>query len=1192
MTTKSPRGARWLGTALAGSLIVGATLGAGTLSPAVAADTAGITITPNPSYLGPEFEGWGTSLVWFANATGGYPDDVRQDLFDKVFGDAGLNLNIARYNVGGGNASDVPSYLRPGGAVEGWWNPDAGLSDAAGPITSNYADRERYAAAWDASNPEHYNFEADKTQRWWVEALKDKITKWEAFSNSPPYFLTESGFTSGGINSGTSEQLSEKNIDDFSTYMKTVVQAIEADTGISFDTIDPFNEPNTNYWSTQLGANGWPTSASRQEGAHIGPEVQDEVIKSLAAELAKPGTTTDAAISAMDETNPSTFAKNWNTWSSESKALVDQLNVHTYGTGGRLVARDIAKTAGKPLWMSEVGGDWDGTGYNLTNMDNGLGLASHIIDDMRELEPSAWVLWQPVEDTYNMEKVEKLNWGSVFVDFDCNADGDSLRRLADGETDPSCKVETNAKYNTMRNFTNFIRPGDHFIPSDNTQTASAVTADGQGARLVHANSADSARQITIDLSKFGAIAENATVTPVTTTESPADNPTLNGIIPGTAVKVSAVSKSATLTVPANSVTTFVVDGVSGVAKDAAVVKDGSNFQLIGQQSKKALTSSGTTDVVPGALINTVTTTGAGAVNQRWTATVLGGDASNNQRIMLSDSSGNALAASSAGTTLVKATKDQALDQEQLQWIPTTTDGRNYSLVNVATASALEVPGQATAEGSPVSVYQSNNGSNQLWTLRSTEVSGIEPVAVQTLPGHAPSLPSEVTPLYGTTSGTPVPVAWDLTGLDWKAGTVQVQGAAMDGFGQSIPAVTALVEIGAYAATDPTSVTVAAGTTLASAKAAAPATVSAQVDSGSSRFSTPVVWDWAGVTDEDLASTGVITVAGKADSNDPSADMLDAKLSVIVTPAVYNNVAPSSTPSATFTESSSYAVGRTINGVYNEKAWSNWKSSGKNEQDTLSYVLATTSLVNGTTIQFYKDGGSSSWAKSLVVEYKDPATGDWLEAAASSDIPAEGSAPTVELTFPAVLTDQIRVVLNAHDNTHMVVSEVEIFAAQAAPSSISSLARLSAAGVDIPGFDPEKREYSVSVPAGTLPLVSAIPTDRNAVLDIKQATDASPSAVVTVTAPDGTTASYSVDFVVEAPPTASPSASPTPGGSAGPTPGASAGPEATPTPSATTGGPANPTELPNTGTQSRILLGVAMSVLLGGVALIVLRRRRV
>ena len=45
-------------------------------------------ITPNPATASEKpFEGWGTSLVWFANATGDYPEDVRQDLFDAVFGD-------------------------------------------------------------------------------------------------------------------------------------------------------------------------------------------------------------------------------------------------------------------------------------------------------------------------------------------------------------------------------------------------------------------------------------------------------------------------------------------------------------------------------------------------------------------------------------------------------------------------------------------------------------------------------------------------------------------------------------------------------------------------------------------------------------------------------------------------------------------------------------------------------------------------------------------------------------------------------------------------------------------------------------------------------------------------------------------------------------------------------------------------
>ncbi|WP_198042852.1 hypothetical protein [Actinoalloteichus fjordicus] len=54
--------------------------------PAVAVKPASaVTITPDPSYQGPDFEGWGTSLVWFASATGGYPDEIREELAELVF---------------------------------------------------------------------------------------------------------------------------------------------------------------------------------------------------------------------------------------------------------------------------------------------------------------------------------------------------------------------------------------------------------------------------------------------------------------------------------------------------------------------------------------------------------------------------------------------------------------------------------------------------------------------------------------------------------------------------------------------------------------------------------------------------------------------------------------------------------------------------------------------------------------------------------------------------------------------------------------------------------------------------------------------------------------------------------------------------------------------------------------------------
>ena len=50
-------------------------------------------------------------------------------------------------------------------------------------------------------------------------------------------------------------------------------------------------------------------------------------------------------------------------------------------------------------------------------------------------------------------------------------------------------------------------------------------------------------------------------------------------------------RSATLTVPAKSVTTFLVEGVSGVARDAALVQPGHVYRLQGAQSGKSLAPS-------------------------------------------------------------------------------------------------------------------------------------------------------------------------------------------------------------------------------------------------------------------------------------------------------------------------------------------------------------------------------------------------------------------------------------------------------------------------------------------------------------------------------------------------------------------------------------------------------------------------
>lgn len=49
-----------------------------------------------------EFEGWGTSLCWWANRLG-YNKNLINQAVEKFYSPSGLDLNIGRYNIGGGD---------------------------------------------------------------------------------------------------------------------------------------------------------------------------------------------------------------------------------------------------------------------------------------------------------------------------------------------------------------------------------------------------------------------------------------------------------------------------------------------------------------------------------------------------------------------------------------------------------------------------------------------------------------------------------------------------------------------------------------------------------------------------------------------------------------------------------------------------------------------------------------------------------------------------------------------------------------------------------------------------------------------------------------------------------------------------------------------------------------------------------
>ena len=61
-----------------------------------------------------EFQGWGTSLCWWANRLG-YNKNLINQAVQRFYSESGLNLNIGRYNIGGGEhvkyAFDTPYYI-------------------------------------------------------------------------------------------------------------------------------------------------------------------------------------------------------------------------------------------------------------------------------------------------------------------------------------------------------------------------------------------------------------------------------------------------------------------------------------------------------------------------------------------------------------------------------------------------------------------------------------------------------------------------------------------------------------------------------------------------------------------------------------------------------------------------------------------------------------------------------------------------------------------------------------------------------------------------------------------------------------------------------------------------------------------------------------------------------------------------
>ena len=417
--------------------------GTGGARPPVTAAPGTTLVKVNTAVRHQTFEGWGTSLCWWANHVGGWSAASRDAVVDAVVDPtAGLGFNIFRYNIGGGE--------NPAHDHMGQWREMPGFQGADG--------------TWD--------WTADASQRAVLQSIATRASAaviLEAFSNSPPYWMTKSGCASG--NSDGSNNLKDDSYDAFADYLTEVVKHFRDAWGITFRTLEPLNEPNASWWT----ANG------SQEGCHFSPSNQQTIVKAVGARLTSKGLTA-TSVSASDENSLDDAYNNIRAFDTASLAAMSQINAHSYSGSRRAELRTLATSKGKRLWQSESGP------LNATLADDteaALFMAGRIITDLRDMQAEAWVDWQIGDPS--------RNWAS----FALNDTRQTFTYLK--------------RFYMQSGFSRYIRPGATFVDVNNADMVAAVSADGHTLAIVVRNSDTAASKgFTFDLTALpsaGAIAD-------------------------------------------------------------------------------------------------------------------------------------------------------------------------------------------------------------------------------------------------------------------------------------------------------------------------------------------------------------------------------------------------------------------------------------------------------------------------------------------------------------------------------------------------------------------------------------------------------------------------------------------------------------------------------------------------------------
>lgn len=322
-------------------------------------DTQGVTVAVDPDTRYQIFEGFGTSSMhqwtplWYAN----YTPAIRDDIMDTFYtlNNNGLGAKICRFFMPHGDNPAHTHYQAIPDCGRAPFEPEDGV----------------------------YDWDGHECILWAAQGAADRGAIMFTYEISPPYWMTVSGCTAGGVN-GASNMIPGMEW-RYAQHVAEELKHFRDAWGINFDYVTVMGEAEQDWW----------VYGGQSPGCHMESDQAIILLRETVAALAAYGL--DAKITAFDP-----FATTYTSYlddilQSDVEPDLPIITTHQYydTVASMQTWKSRADQYNKRLWQTEWGNWWDAGWPDERPIEQSQTYAEKIHDALKIMKVNAWIIWEP-----------------------------------------------------------------------------------------------------------------------------------------------------------------------------------------------------------------------------------------------------------------------------------------------------------------------------------------------------------------------------------------------------------------------------------------------------------------------------------------------------------------------------------------------------------------------------------------------------------------------------------------------------------------------------------------------------------------------------------------------------------------------------------------------------------------------------